>query len=111
MEYGEKYFDMLTAEEKIGNKYESYGRRNEALDCRVGALCAGDIFLDEQKIKYRDFIKNQKRFPFKFQGITFNRPQDADLFTERKVIEIIVQQTDPKKLYDHFANFNKNILK
>jgi phage terminase large subunit GpA-like protein len=44
-DYGENYFEMLTAEELTENGYDSKGRRNEALDCRVYALCAGDVYL------------------------------------------------------------------
>jgi phage terminase large subunit GpA-like protein len=43
----EKYFKMLTAEEKRSDgSFHAGGRRNEALDCRVMALCAADVFLD-----------------------------------------------------------------
>ncbi len=48
IDYGEKYFKMLSAEEKRrdGSFYCPSGRANEALDCRVLCLCAGDVFLD-----------------------------------------------------------------
>lgn len=47
IERNDNYFKMLTAEEKRtdGNFYNSAGRRNEALDCRVYALCAGDVYI------------------------------------------------------------------
>lgn len=42
----EKYFSMLTAEEKLKDgSFHAGGRRNEALDCRVYALCAADVYL------------------------------------------------------------------
>lgn len=46
-DYGEKYFNMLTAEEKRsdGSFHCPSGRRNEALDVRVMCLCAADVFL------------------------------------------------------------------
>jgi phage terminase large subunit GpA-like protein len=41
------YFKMLTAEEKRRDgSFHAGDRRNEAIDCRAGNLCAGDIFLD-----------------------------------------------------------------
>lgn len=42
------YFEQLTAEEHRldGSFYCPSGRRNEALDCRVYAMCAADVFLD-----------------------------------------------------------------
>ena len=43
----EKYFKMLTAEEKLSDgTFDDGGRRNEALDCRVMAVCAADVYLD-----------------------------------------------------------------
>jgi|GEM_PF-1195288 len=43
----EAYFKMLTSEEKLSDgSYEAGGRRNEALDCRVGSVCAADVYLD-----------------------------------------------------------------
>ena len=44
-DYSQNYFEMLTAEELTENGYDNKGRRNEALDCRVYALCAGDVYL------------------------------------------------------------------
>jgi len=42
----EKYFSMLAAEEKLKDgSFHDGGRRNEALDCRVYALCAADVYL------------------------------------------------------------------
>lgn len=41
------YFKMLTAEERHRDgSYHAGGRRNEALDCRNYAQCAGDVYLD-----------------------------------------------------------------
>jgi phage terminase large subunit GpA-like protein len=45
-DYGDRYFEMLRAEElrKDGTFYAG-GRRNEALDCRVYNMCAGHVYL------------------------------------------------------------------
>jgi phage terminase large subunit GpA-like protein len=58
-DYPDKYFDMLISEDKLADgSYHSGGRRNEALDCRVLNLCAGDIFLGAEiknlQAYYRD---------------------------------------------------------
>jgi phage terminase large subunit GpA-like protein len=51
---GEKFFKMLTAEEKrTDGSFHSSGRRNEALDCRVMAACASDVFLDTKVMALR----------------------------------------------------------
>jgi phage terminase large subunit GpA-like protein len=43
----ERFFQMLTAEEKrTDGSFHAGSRRNEALDCRCMALCAADVFLD-----------------------------------------------------------------
>lgn len=48
-ERNERYFKMLTAEEKRRDgSFHAGGRRNEALDCRVMNLCAGDVYLDSK---------------------------------------------------------------
>lgn len=48
-DFNDYYFDMLTAEEKLsdGTFEKISGRANEALDCFVYALCAGDVWLDQ----------------------------------------------------------------
>ena len=56
-EYGDEYFAQLTAEEKIiagesAGAYKKTRARNEALDCRIYAMAAGEAYLDalvEQK--------------------------------------------------------------
>jgi phage terminase large subunit GpA-like protein len=50
VDYPETYFKMLTAEEKRkdGSFHCPDHRRNEALDCRVYALCAADVYLDRK---------------------------------------------------------------
>lgn len=55
IDYSEKYFRMLTAEEKRldGSFYCPAGRRNEALDCRVYNQCAGDVYLDKEVLRWK----------------------------------------------------------
>lgn len=59
-DYEPHYFDMLGAEEQLTDgSFESHGRRNEALDCRVYATCAADVYLDGTiEILRRWAIKN-----------------------------------------------------
>lgn len=60
LDRGEKYFKMLTAEEKRSDgSFHAGGRRNEATDCRVMALCAGDVWLDAKVAAMRDAAKKQ----------------------------------------------------
>ena len=40
--------------------FESSGRRNEALDIRVYALCAADVYLDQLVLEYKGMAKLQK---------------------------------------------------
>ena len=57
-DYTAKYFDMLTAEEKlIDGNYDNMGRANESLDCRVYGSCAADIFLDSYTENLRLAVK------------------------------------------------------
>jgi phage terminase large subunit GpA-like protein len=61
IDYGEKYFRMLTAEEKRrdGTFHCPSGRRNEALDARVYNLCAGDVYLDSEVMRVKGaFMKS-----------------------------------------------------
>lgn len=55
----ESYFRMLTAEEKRGDGsfHCPSGRRNEALDCRVMALCAADAWLDNRLLEVKAAVK------------------------------------------------------
>lgn len=86
--YGQNYFDMLTAEEKlIDGSYESHGRRNESLDCRVYALCAGDVFLDMEVLNYRAWAKSNGWKQDKINTIT-----------HRAVIDNMIKQTVIKKI-------------
>ena len=58
-DYKKEYFQQLTAEELLeDNSFDAGGRANEAHDCRVGNMCAADIFLDAMVVdfqkRYRD---------------------------------------------------------
>lgn len=67
---GEKYFKMLTAEEKrTDGSFHAGGRRNEALDCRVMALCAGDVFLDSKVTAMRVAAKAKGATDLELQKI------------------------------------------
>ena len=82
---GEKYFMMLTAEEKrTDGSFHAGGRRNEALDCRVMALCAADVYLDAAVSAARAKAKADK-----------STISDLDLqkFNHAWVIEYLTQQT------------------
>jgi len=60
IDYGEKYFRSLTAEEqrRDGTFHCPSGRRNEALDCRVMNSCACDVYLASEVNRVREaFIK------------------------------------------------------
>jgi phage terminase large subunit GpA-like protein len=58
-DYDQKYFKELLAEEKSteDGSYSARGRKNEALDCRVMALCSGDAYLDSLINEARDYAK------------------------------------------------------
>lgn len=59
-DYDEHYFDMLTAEEQlVDGSFDARGRRNEALDCRVYAMCAADVWLDLQVQAWRKYYRDQ----------------------------------------------------
>ena len=80
LEYPEKYFRMLTAEEKRrdGSFHCKSGTRNEALDCRVMCLCAGDAWLDNQ---LRQLIAERKA-----QGAKLN---ELSMINHRYLIDLL----------------------
>lgn len=71
VEYGEKYFKMLIAEEKRrdGSFTCPSGRRNEALDCRVMALCAADVWLDNRLLDFKADAKSRRANATELQEI------------------------------------------
>ena len=88
-DYGERYFEMLTAEERRrdGSFHNPTGRRNESLDCRVLGLCASDVFLDSELLNYRAAAKQQGLHISVIQKIT-----------HKTVIEEIERQTAVRKI-------------
>lgn len=83
VDYGEKYFKGLTAEEKRGDGsfHCPSGRRNEPLDCRVYAMCAGDVYLDS--------LVQQVRAAMKQNGATAMQIQQ---FTHRSMIDLLIKR-------------------
>jgi phage terminase large subunit GpA-like protein len=62
-DYKSRYFDMLTAEEKLHNgEYDAKGRASEALDCRVYSACAADAYLDQYVEEERKFYKSEHNY-------------------------------------------------
>lgn len=101
-DYGEKYFDMLTAEEKMADgSYESHGRRNEALDNFVYALCAGDVYLASEVERHRLNAINAG-FPYRIGGIVVRSKTEIIKIDKRLIIELMIAGSDPKGLYKHF---------
>lgn len=87
VDYGQKYFDGLTAEEKMSDgSFESHGRRNEPLDCRVYALCAADVFLDSELMDYKAWAKAEGW-----------RRDEIQKITHRAVIDRMIKQTSVRK--------------
>lgn len=89
IEYGEKYFRMLTAEEKRGDGsfHCPSGTRNEALDCRVMCLCAADVWLDNKLYDYKADCKAR--------GM---KPSDLSLINHRHIIDMLNKKYGIKPL-------------
>jgi phage terminase large subunit GpA-like protein len=83
VDYGEKYFKMLTAEEKRrdGSFYCPSGRRNESLDCRVMALCAADVYLAS--------IVMERKALAKANGASAT---DLQMINHRAIIQMLKQE-------------------
>ena len=59
-DYNEHYYKMLTAAEKTTDGgFNSAKRSDEALDCRVYNVCAGDFFLDNFVLSLRGKYKDK----------------------------------------------------
>jgi phage terminase large subunit GpA-like protein len=70
LDRSEKYFRMLSAEEKRADgSFHAGGRRNEALDCRVMAMCAGDVWLDAKVLEFKAAAKADGAGEHDLQGI------------------------------------------
>jgi phage terminase large subunit GpA-like protein len=80
-DYPRSYFDMLTSETKNleDGSYSAHGRRNEALDCRIYAMAAADVYLEKMVDKVRknlvkggsnpDVVEKKIRTPFILKAI------------------------------------------
>lgn len=69
-DYKKRYFEMLTAEELLSDgSFDAGRRRNEALDCRVYATCAGDVFLDTLVLEIKAQYKKNGLSPVELQNI------------------------------------------
>ena len=71
IDYEEKYFKGLTAEEKRtdGSFFCATGVRNEPLDCRVYAMCAADVFIDSKIADIRAAMKQNGATPMQLQQV------------------------------------------
>lgn len=69
--YNSDYFKGLTAEEALtdGTFHCPSGRRNEPLDCRVYALAAADVWLDQRVTDLKSFGKRKGWKQGKIQNI------------------------------------------
>jgi phage terminase large subunit GpA-like protein len=69
-DYEKKYFDMLTAEEKLRDgSFHARGRANEALDCRVYNLAACDVYLDAKVKELKDWARKRGNTPVEIEQI------------------------------------------
>lgn len=70
-DYPERYFKMLTAEDKYsdGSFHLPSGKRNESLDCRVYALAAADVYLDALVLDLKAAFKERGATPAELQGV------------------------------------------
>lgn len=91
IDYGEEHFKQLTAEEKLadGTFYLPKGRKNERLDCRVGCLCAADIYLDAKVLDFKSAAKASGASPDQLQ--TINHKFVIDAMVEQNKKTLIVQ--------------------
>jgi phage terminase large subunit GpA-like protein len=59
-DYPEKYFQMLTAEDKlVGGGFRDKGRQNETLDLDIYNRCLCDIYLSRRQEQFREKYKKQ----------------------------------------------------
>lgn len=89
-DYPENYFQMLTAEEKHSDgSFHAHGRRNESLDCRVMALCAGDVFLDAKVAEMKQAAKTS--------GATM---QQMAVVNSKFILDIMTRNTARREVKD-----------
>jgi phage terminase large subunit GpA-like protein len=59
-DYPDEYFAQLTGTEKYPDgSFHDVRERVEALDCRVYALCAGDVWIDNELVRIRKVYRDQ----------------------------------------------------
>jgi len=88
VDYGEPYFQMLTAEEKKSDgSFAETRRRNEALDVRVLCMCAGDVFLDTTVTNYKAAAKANGATDHELLALTHKTVLDI-MANEKGVIQI-----------------------
>ncbi len=84
------YFDMLSAEEKKRDgSFDPAGRRNEALDIKVYALCAADVFLESLVQEYKGAAK-----------VAGAKPDEVRKIDQRWVLELLKEETGNVKYYE-----------
>jgi phage terminase large subunit GpA-like protein len=87
IDYTEKYFKQLTAEEMMSDgSFDDKGRPHETLDCRVYSLCAADVWLDNELKLYREWAKENSW-----------RRAEIEAITHRNVIDNLIQNTARKE--------------
>jgi len=60
-DYGPRYYEMLTAEERRADgTFDAGGRRNEALDTFVYAMCAADVYFDSRVSDLQATIRRRR---------------------------------------------------
>jgi len=93
-DYGERYFMMLTAEDKRADgSFDAGARRNEALDCRVYNCCLADIFLDNMVRKMREQYKT-----------IYKKDELEALINRHYVIEYLTKELEMKKPDKNITN-------
>lgn len=68
-DYPESYFKQLQAEEKTLDGFDAGSRRNEALDCRVYALCAGEYWINRRVKLWKRKFKEKGYNDTQLEGI------------------------------------------
>jgi phage terminase large subunit GpA-like protein len=78
----DEYFKGLTAEDKLADgSFESFGRWNDPLDCRVMASCAADVFLD-------DLVEQHKKAAQKLGA----RPDELNQINQKFIIQLLEKE-------------------
>jgi phage terminase large subunit GpA-like protein len=86
MGYGPHYFKMLTAEEMYADgSFHKGSYSNEALDIRVYALCAADVYLDQNVYREREKLKKAGA-----------PPQAVQVINRMTILNLLEKQTARK---------------